>query len=162
MKSIVVFGLVFSIVFSALAWADAPVTHKHGGRSHTHVLPSTGVNHSHGSPQRPTPQPATSSGWVLLGSSSGYEPISFYAKSGSLQKTQSDYSVIIKINDHLTNKVSIYRWVVAIRDCYNQVGTARTYALGGALLAQMDFAFGAGSVGSSAAETICIAGASLR
>ncbi|MEN9433906.1 MAG: hypothetical protein RLZZ422_1495 [Pseudomonadota bacterium] len=162
MKSIVVFGLVFSIVFSALAWADAPVTHKHGGRSHTHVLPSTGVNHSHGSPQRPTPQPATSSGWVYITTSDGYNPVSFYGKAGSLQRTTSHYSIISKSHNPLTKGIVISREIVPISNCNNGVGVLKAYDLSGNLVQQNDFAFGSGNVASLIAETICIAGASLR
>lgn len=144
MKSIVVLGLVFPIVFSALAWGD---------RTHTHVLPSTGINH------KPARQPTTSSGWVHLVTAPNLG--AFYAKKGSLQKTQSHYSVIGKFSNLRPPEVIIYRDVVAITDCYNEAGTLRSYSLNGSLINQYDFAFGAGNATSVIAETICKVGASL-
>ena len=154
MKLIILLTLL--LTSSAMAQPTAPVTHKHGSRTHTHSLPSSGLNHQHGggnkqntSNNKPSPK------WDRIATSVGQFPTYYSAKAGSLRKVNNQVTVIGEANNTLTHKVNLYKWSVSIRDCNNQMGVLKFYKLNGEFAFKADFVSGGSSVASGIAGTIC-------
>ncbi len=83
-----------------------------------------------------------------------------FDKNGTIgtQTTKDGVDVAIvtgKRNDKTLNKITLERWYVSVPDCNNHQGALVRLSLDGQFKSKYDFVFGAGSVGSIKAETIC-------
>ena len=134
------------------AQANGPVSHQHNGRTHSHVLPGTGVNHTHGQGARQPNQQSNDNGWVFI---SEGNTAKIYAKKGSFKTENGYFEIVTKESYKSSNTVGIYKRRVSANDCRNEMGQLLTFDLSGKLIATNDFAFGAGNVGSTIAEFIC-------
>ena len=137
---------------SITAQATGPGTHQHNGRTHSHVLPGTGVNHTHGQGARQPNQQSNDNGWVKIISNDDGKT---YAKKGSFKAENGYFEIVIKESYKSNNTVEVYKVRVSANDCRNEMGQLLTLDLSGKLIATNDFAFGAGNVGSAKAEIIC-------
>lgn len=159
--SVVILGIIFIATSSVYAAAGKPVHHKHGERSHSHPLPTTGVNHSHNkgpskkkSPTKYTPRP----GWFYITESdkSVYE-----GKNGTFEivntkggkRVASLLTEIRGINGN--NKVSHYERYVPVTDCRKGYGTVVALGLDGAYVFESDWVADGSNVASGLADEIC-------
>ena len=134
------------------AQANGPVSHQHNGRTHSHVLPGTGVNHTHGQGARQPNQQSNDNGWLLISEGNTTKT---YAKKGSFKAENGYFEIVTKTRFKSSNTTEVYKERVSANDCRNEVGQTLTLDLSGKLIATNDFAFGAGNVGSAKAEIIC-------
>lgn len=73
-------------------------------------------------------------------------------------KGKQDIAVVIgRINNSKTKQVTVGKWYVTLSDCSREMGTIVTLDLDGKFRFENDFVFGAGSVATAIAESICAA-----
>lgn len=81
-------------------------------------------------------------------------------KPGSFEVSQTkgkqDIAVVIgRINNSKTKQVTVGKWYVTLYDCSREMGKMVTLDLDGKFRFENDFVFGAGSVATAIAESIC-------
>lgn len=175
MKMRVVLLGTFAAVLSAStahAAAGPPVVHNHEGRSHSHPLPASGKNHSHGGAKKKAPVTnhdkdnaiLVKDGWNPLSKSWYYVASSsthlFTVKDGSAV-TEGAYRTMVMqqhIRLHKKDKnVSIFTSVVKISstDCNRGMGEMKVFELNGKLKFTTDFVNDGSSTGDSIGKHIC-------
>lgn len=145
--------LSFFLIKPIYAGEKNPVLHEHGNRTHSHFLPSGGLNHSHNKNK-------TDENWVRVSSTDSHF---FDIKSRSLSYTTTEGSkpvlvVISKSINIKNNQIKFEKNYVSIMDCKNKMGKLVTLNMSGIFKYSNDFIFSGGNASSSIAETICIAG----
>lgn len=149
----ILFVSIFSISLANAGSGNA-INHDHGGRTHSHPLPSIGINHSHGKKAQKTPK-----GWVLLGETEGNN-VRFEGKTNSYELTNTRKGtriakIIVRQVDPVSHQISIYQRYVSLNDCKRKRGKIVAVDMDNNYKFENDFIIGGGSIGSSVAETIC-------
>lgn len=95
--------------------------------------------------------------WIDSAESSAHK---YSIKGGSFNVTKDKSGAAVAVvtgrsEAKLTNTIKVEKWYVRIADCKKEEGKLITTDLSGKFVSENDFVFGAGSVASAHAETIC-------
>jgi hypothetical protein len=74
---------------------------------------------------------------------------------GSYERKANINSVIVKFAFKRDNSIEVFRWAVSDESCKSGFGVIKGLDMSGKVVMSNDFAFGAGSIASLAAEFIC-------
>lgn len=91
--------------------------------------------------------------WTSINDNDSFE---FAAMNGSYLHSKGANSLVARSLEKANNSVTIFKWSVSDADCERHYGKLNSLDIkSGKFQYSTDFAFGGGSVGSKAAETIC-------
>ncbi|MGY3172388.1 hypothetical protein ACVWYU_001765 [Pseudomonas sp. TE12234] len=101
--------------------------------------------------------PAVESQWIDYGIGEG---MSYQLKKGSFRFDQDTTGVALavalgRVVHQNTNKINALQFYVRAAECVQERGTLAMTDVNGAIVAQVEFMFDAGTIASNIAETIC-------